>query len=66
MAFAKCQREKCLPVPIINDNQIETTETVRISLIRPTELDRRIRVSSRRAILTIIDDPNDCKSPSMS
>ena len=66
MVFAKCQREKCLPVPINKDNRIGNTETVRISLIRPTELDRRISVSSRRAILTIIDDPTDGECSSMS
>ena len=66
MVFGKCQREKCLPVPINNDNRIENIETVTISLIRPTELDRRISVSSRRAILTIIDDPTDGEYSSMS
>ena len=66
MVFAKCQREKCLPVPIINDNRIESIANVTISLIRPTELDRRISVSSRRAILTIVDDPTDGECSSMS
>ena len=59
ITFSKCNPERCVNVPINNDNQVEGTRTYQIRLERPADLDRRIQLTRTSGTLTVYDDPND-------
>ena len=48
-----------MSVPIEDDSSVEETNTHIIQLERLDELDDRIKLSDRRANLTVLDDPTD-------
>ena len=56
--FAGFQNRTCVPVPIVNDGEVEGDETFYISLSEDPSnpLDSRIHLTPSRATVTIIDD----------
>lgn len=63
-AFDICEKEKCVNISIVNDSELEMTETFNITLERTDDLNERIILCPVNGVIAISD--NGCKYSDMS
>ena len=56
MAIGACETRHCVEVTIVNDEELEKTESFTVTLERTPDLDSRIILASVNADVEIIDD----------
>ena len=61
LLFAKCSRRGCVDIMIIDENVLEDTETLFVSL-ELNGLDKRISLDPNIGMIEIIDDESPCES----
>ena len=62
LLFAACESQKCVNIPITNDNTLENTESFFVNLNR-NGLDSRITLNPTRGEIEILDDDDSMVIP---